>query len=553
MLSKLSVVLLSSLLLLAALLSSVLPALASDTGKKFPTGDGAAYTYEWFQFPLLPATRYDKIDEDPHDSGTTTIATSDDLTARVSRFTKAAIGISDTAIISNVFLNATARLVYDANPRTPAFYLGFYNTSSATDSLSAGITVTSSSYLMYSKNWSKNPFTSQTWTEAQVDALQLSIKGISIRVRVGGVWWWTSLMVTQYFFTVVYAEPSKEWHEVAKWNFDLLTREWQGVANWKFDLITRGTNHTTRVYADHADGWIENITTQAAGWSSGWDFQNGTVWDIALYLDIGMRLSIQTLYTKRGFFFFDTAFLGSGDARILSANLSLYLDTKDKNLNQPWYNLTIQDGQPSYPTKPLVSTDYDRDLYSGDGGSINMSGVSINTRFNIPLNTAGKSWINLTGWTKFCTRISYDIDGDWDMKGYEDMSVWSSEWGHYYPTQVPYLDIIWTGFDWIESASWDFDLLTRQWTEAALWTFDLVTRSWSETSKWIFNLMTGNWAEVARWLFDLLPEELVSRAFPIEWIILPLFLCCLIGFLFIASVKRRLGQLSQEEEDQDNV
>jgi hypothetical protein len=127
-----------------------------------------------------------------------------------------------------------------------------------------------------------------------------------------------------------------------------------------------------------------------------------------------------------------------------------------------------------------------------------MSIPAANSRFEIALNTDGLLWINKTGMTKFCTRISCDIDGSWDETGYEDMEVYSSEFRDIAIQFAPYIDIFWTGMDWVESAKWLFDFATKIWVDTAAWTYNLVTMAWENIS-WIFYLGTSIWTDIAIW------------------------------------------------------
>jgi hypothetical protein len=76
-------------------------------------------------------------------------------------------------------------------------------------------------------------------------------------------------------------------------------------------------------------------------------------------------------------------------------------------------DLVIQNGQPTYPSNPVVTSDYNQSYYSGNGGSINTSVVPYNFSYSpgytFSLNSTGISWINAGGITKFIWRSSDDI------------------------------------------------------------------------------------------------------------------------------------------------
>ena len=108
----------------------------------------------------------------------------------------------------------------------------------------------------------------------------------------------------------------------------------------------------------------------------------------------------------RSFVFFDTSSLPN-DATIDSAYLSLctVADVSDTD-----FNVTIQDGTPTYPHEPFYDSDFYYQHYSGDGGSANTSAITgIGYLFNITLSADGLDWVSLTGTTKFCLRSNNDI------------------------------------------------------------------------------------------------------------------------------------------------
>jgi len=129
-----------------------------------------------------------------------------------------------------------------------------------------------------------------------------------------------------------------------------------------------------------------------------------------IHVDIGQDFDTfpsNYYYVWRGFVFFDTAILPD-DANVTEAKISLYLEFDFSNTD---FNITIQNGQPTYPHKPRVSADYYYGHYSGDGGQFNTSGIAAGYN-NITLNTDGRGWINLQDITKLCLRSSRDINSD---------------------------------------------------------------------------------------------------------------------------------------------
>jgi len=110
----------------------------------------------------------------------------------------------------------------------------------------------------------------------------------------------------------------------------------------------------------------------------------------------------------RAFLFFDTSSIPD-NIPIISASLSIYGDI---DYSQTDFYLVVQNGQPTYPHDPMVSGDYDKDHYSGSGGTFHTSNFNENAYNTITLNSDGKSWINKQGYTKLCLRSKRDIDGN---------------------------------------------------------------------------------------------------------------------------------------------
>ncbi len=174
---------------------------------------------------------------------------------------------------------------------------------------------------------------------------------------------------------------------------------------------------TLTVYSISSDGHVYNsgtsyTTVQAAS--------TGTIDGSGAYITIGQKKIFPgTYYIYRGFVFFNTSTLPSS-AYLDDATLSLY---KKDDYSTTDFDITIQNGQPTYPHNPMQSGDYYRSYYSGNGGSLNTS------RFTSGYNAIALSnlnWINNTGITKLCLRSSRDISGT-APTGSEYVNVHSSE------------------------------------------------------------------------------------------------------------------------------
>jgi len=131
-----------------------------------------------------------------------------------------------------------------------------------------------------------------------------------------------------------------------------------------------------------------------------------------------------TYAVYRGFLFFDTSVILQ-EANITSATLSIKLETDASSTD---FNITIQNGQPTYPHDPLVVGDYYYGHYGGNGGNISTSGMSTDTYYNISMTTIGRGWVTKEGWTKLCLRSSRDINS-LTPTGAEDVNIYAAESG----------------------------------------------------------------------------------------------------------------------------
>jgi len=164
---------------------------------------------------------------------------------------------------------------------------------------------------------------------------------------------------------------------------------------------------TISVYSTNEDGHIYRYSN--LNYNTAWTSSTGTVYDTSSYIYLGQKREplFPTGYVYRiyrGFLFFNTSYIPT-NACITNATVSL---TKGYDYSDNDFDIVIQNGQPSYPHDPLESGDYDKDYYSGDGGSFNTSDFT-SGRNNITVTNL--SWITKEGLTKLCLRSSRDIDG----------------------------------------------------------------------------------------------------------------------------------------------
>jgi len=102
---------------------------------------------------------------------------------------------------------------------------------------------------------------------------------------------------------------------------------------------------------------------------------------------------------------FNTSSIPEG-AIITAVRLNIYCTVVGSDVA---YNVVIQNGQPTYPSVPLVAGDFDQAHYSGDGGSRSASDFHNSTWGYIDFNETGMGWINKGGVTKLLLRSSRDI------------------------------------------------------------------------------------------------------------------------------------------------
>jgi len=172
-------------------------------------------------------------------------------------------------------------------------------------------------------------------------------------------------------------------------------------------LLTTGTNYNTVRTATTSNGMTVNYL-----------------------IAIGQNKVSTTYSIDRGYVYFNTSALPS-NAIIESATLSLY---KAGDYSATDFDITVQNGQPTYPHDPLQSSDYNQAYYSGNGGTLNT--VSLVNGYNdISLNSTGIGWITPSGWTKLCLRSSRDINGN-APTGSEYASFYASEHGSAYTPKL---------------------------------------------------------------------------------------------------------------------
>lgn len=170
------------------------------------------------------------------------------------------------------------------------------------------------------------------------------------------------------------------------------------------------------------------------------------IWGIATdgldWCNIGQWYLDNIFTVSRAPLYFDTSIIPS-DANFSSAILSLYI-SYDGSVTD--FNVTIQNGQPTYPHDPMDIYDYYYIRYSGNGGSRNTNGIAVGY-WNITLNANGTSWINKDGTTKLMLRSQEDIDNSVPTTN-EHFNYYNREKGEAYSPKL-YVTYETSGFPYI--------------------------------------------------------------------------------------------------------
>jgi hypothetical protein len=247
-------------------------------------------------------------------------------------------------------------------------------------------------------------------------------------------------------------------------------------------------------YSSASDGYI--YMNDEATYDAAWSPTSGeTKCDSFPYNTFSVGQS--TIYSvKRGFLYFNTSSL-IDDCLITGASIRL----KTTTIHGLHDSLVVQNGQPTYPTDPMVLSDFNKALYSGDGGSYPMAGVGALHTFTFDLNTTGLTWINTTGTTKLALRSSNDIAGT-APSGSEYTTFQTSEYSDVPPMlTVSYFDnaFVFSGVNPVNnSASADMSTCNVTISHNLGYNFNY-TLSENTTGSWIVqnsgnNVLTGSYS-----------------------------------------------------------
>jgi len=177
-----------------------------------------------------------------------------------------------------------------------------------------------------------------------------------------------------------------------------------------------------------SDGYLYNSN---AVYNTAWTAATGTISNTATTINIGQDKQVgPTNYVYRGMLLFNTSSLPK-NGNISTATLGLYKYSDNSTTD---FNITIQNGQPTYPHDPLQTGDYNKSHYAGNGGGLNTTGFKTGWN-NITLSNT--SWIKNTE-TKLCLRSSRDISGT-PPTTHEFVKIYSGDASQQY---IPKLTIV---------------------------------------------------------------------------------------------------------------
>ena len=180
----------------------------------------------------------------------------------------------------------------------------------------------------------------------------------------------------------------------------------------------------TRTFQSLTSDGTLNRWSATESYADIWSATSGSVFNVSSQINVGQYALFQ-IY--RAFLPFDTSSLPDA-CNITSVNLSLYLVANSSTQD---FNVTVQNGQPTYPHLPLVVGDYYKGFYSGAGGSRNTSTITALNYWNVTLNSTGIAWIDVDGTSKLCLRSDRDIAGI-EPSTYEFIVFYSTEKGASY-------------------------------------------------------------------------------------------------------------------------
>ena len=221
----------------------------------------------------------------------------------------------------------------------------------------------------------------------------LPYKVVRVRVKIGVTWY------TQFYGYIKKIIPHPHWgkNDAYIYCVDGMEQLARAIGSMDYNLLFPATSSDGVVW-NTANGYA--VCHNAANG----DFRSQVSKTL---LAENALLTAPTYLIIRAFLFFDTSIIPD-DATLTKAVLRLYLTSKiEENSGQSTLHVVegVQDD-------PLQLNDFGDHLSkTTSGGSIAYSVLpDVNNHFDISLNDTGKGWVNKTGITKLCLRVSGDID-----------------------------------------------------------------------------------------------------------------------------------------------
>lgn len=191
---------------------------------------------------------------------------------------------------------------------------------------------------------------------------------------------------------------------------------------------SKAASETVRIYGGEGDGYV--IT---APYVSPWDFQYyNTVGRDADYTKETMSVMSGAYHTPtkylgivRSFLVFDTTSLPD-NINITGAKVGIHvLDKRDDYNDQYGYISLVQGRQADVYS--VSNTDIalcGSSIEDPQKGSndIDITEVELGAYQELVLNTEGRTWIDKSGYSKFCIREGHDIENEETVKNYDDKS-----------------------------------------------------------------------------------------------------------------------------------
>ncbi len=155
--------------------------------------------------------------------------------------------------------------------------------------------------------------------------------------------------------------------------------------------------------SNHVDAQSQNTNPLA---DAQYTIFDSATWSDTAGSDVRFQdLTYTTVEISRGALYFDTSSIPD-DAIIDSATLKYYGQGDSSTTD---FNVTVTNGQATYPHDPLATGDYNKANFTGSGGTLSTATFDTGGYNSLTLNATGLSWIDVDGTTKLYLVSSRDI------------------------------------------------------------------------------------------------------------------------------------------------